>query len=154
MFKLLKLLTTHNPKKRFALECQLMFYYGGKSKFLRKHFQRRLYYVYGCEISPSARIDGSVEFVHPLGVIIGSQAVVEEGCTIYQQVTLGSDFYSDNKMPHVKKRTLIGTGAKLIGDITIGENCIIGANAVVTQSIPDNSVVVGANIIKPKGKLR
>lgn len=150
MLKLFRLLLTRNPKKRFRLECQLMFDYSRRSAFLRKRFQRRLYYVYGCEISPSARIDATVEFVHPLGVVIGSKAVVEEGCTVYQQVTLGSDFTETQKMPYVKRGTLIGAGAKLIGGITVGENCIIGANAVVTKSVPDNSIVVGANVIRPR----
>ncbi|MDA3947318.1 MAG: serine acetyltransferase [Helicobacteraceae bacterium] len=152
MLKLFKLLLTHNPKKRFRLECQLMFDYAKRSSFMRKRFQRRLYYIYGCEISPSAHIDENVEFIHPLGIVIGSKAVVEEGCIIYQQVTLGSDFTDTQKMPYVKKRTLIGAGAKLIGGITIGENCIIGANAVVTRSVPDNSIVVGANKIRSRIK--
>ncbi len=152
MLELFKLLLTHNPKKRFRLECQLMFDYGKRSGFMRKRFQRRLYYIYGCEISPSARIDKTVEFIHPLGIVIGSKAVVEEGCIIYQQVTLGSDFTDMQKMPYVKRGTLIGAGAKLIGGITIGENCVIGANAVVTRSVPDNSIVVGANIVKPRDR--
>jgi serine O-acetyltransferase len=73
--------------------------------------------------------------------------VIEEDCIIYQCVTIGTSFDCDNKMPTIKKGTTISTGAKIIGDITIGRNCIIGANAVVTKDIPDNCTVVGANKI-------
>lgn len=150
MSSIIKLFLTKNPIKRFPMEVQLMLRYAKGPKALRKYFQRRLYYVYACDISHSAKIDASTVFPHPTGIVIGSQAVVEKDCFIYQQVTLGSDFFSDNKMPYVKQNTRIGTGAKLIGNIVIGKNCIIGANAVVTKSVPDDSIVVGSNIIKKR----
>jgi len=150
MALLLKWLTTNNPSKKFALECQLMTLFSGRSKTLRKYFQRRIFYRYSCDISHSANIDSSVSFVHPLCVVIGSNAVIYRGCRIYQGVTLGSNFESDNSMPIVKQNTIVSAGAKLIGGITVGENCIIGANAVVTKDVPDNSVVVGANKILPR----
>ncbi len=128
-----------------------MLYYSRKeSHFLRKRFQRRLYYIYGCEISHTAKIHKSVKFVHPIAVIIGSRAIIDEECKIYQGVTIGSNFNSDGAMPHIKKNTYIGAGAKLIGSITIGENCIVGANAIVTKSIPDNTIVTGSNTIRGK----
>ena len=145
MYKILKLFFTSNPIKRFQMECQLMLYYTKRSRFLRKRFQRRLYYIYSCDISHSAQIHESVTFGHPIGIVIGSNAVIEKNCSIYQNVTIGANFASDNKMPRIKQNTKISAGAKIIGDIIIGENCIIGANAVVTKSIPDNSIVVGAN---------
>ena len=147
MYKILKLFFTSNPIKRFQMECQLMLYYTKRSRFIRKRFQRRLYYIYSCDISHSAQIHESVTFGHPIGIVIGSNAVIEKKCSIYQNVTIGANFASDNKMPRIKQNTKISAGAKIIGDIIIGENCIIGANAVVTKSIPDNSIVVGANKI-------
>lgn len=145
-----QLLTTSKPVRKFNIECQLMFYFKNKSYFLRKFFQRRLYYKYHCEISHMASIHESVQFVHPIAVIIGSQAVIEENCIIYQCVTIGSTFNDDNKMPTIKSGAIISSGAKIIGNITIGKNCIIGANAVVTKSVPDNMVVVGANKMHQK----
>jgi len=68
--------------------------------------------------------------------------LLKKNCTIYQCVTIGSTFNDNNKMPKIKSGTIVSTGAKIIG-----KNCIIGANAVVTKSIPDNSVVIGANKI-------
>ena len=73
--------------------------------------------------------------------------LLKKNCTIYQCVTIGSTFNDNNKMPKIKSGTIVSTGAKIIADIIIGKNCIIGANAVVTKSIPDNSVVIGANKI-------
>jgi len=147
LLKILQLFTINNPIKKFNIEYQLMLYYSNKNKFLRKIFQRRVYYKYNCEISHTAKIDSSVRFVHPIAVVIGSQVKIEKNCIIYQCVTIGTNFNCNNKMPIIKEGTTISTGAKIIGDIVIGENCIIGANAVVTKSIPANSTVINANQI-------
>lgn len=147
IFKILQLFFTNNPINKFNIEYQLMLYYSEKNRFLRKKFQRRIYYIYNCEISHTAKIHKSVKFVHPIAVVVGSQVVIEADCIIYQCVTIGTTFNCNNKMPIVKSGTTISSGAKIIGDITIGNNCIIGANAVVTKSVPNNSVVVGANKI-------
>ena len=147
IFKILKLFATNNPIKKFNLEYQLMLAYSGKNKFLRKYFQRRLYYKYNCEISHTATIDHSVKFVHPIAIVVGSNAKIKKDCIIYQCVTIGTSFNCNNQMPHIKYGTTISTGAKILGAITIGENCIIGANTVVTKSIPANSTVVGTNKI-------
>ncbi len=154
ILKILKLFSTNNPIKKFNLEYQLMLHYSNKNRFLRKYFQRRIYYKYNCEISHTAQIDFSVKFVHPIAVVVGSNAIIEKNCIIYQCVTVGTSFNCNNKMPHIKSGTTISTGAKIIGDITIGENCIIGANAVITKSIPANSVVVGANKILQKSDIK
>jgi serine O-acetyltransferase len=153
MSNLLKLFTTNKPSKSFQLERQLMADFHNKFKPLRKFFQRRLYYKYHCDISHVANIHPSVTFPHPIAIVIGSQATIDENCSIYQNVTIGSNFDSDNTMPTIKANTQIGTGAKLIGDITVGENCMIGANAVVTKSIPNNSIVIGVNNIHPREKI-
>ena len=146
MFKILKLLTTYSPSKRFQLECQLMLHYSRSSRFLRKRFQRRLYYIYGSEISYTAKIDPSVVFFHPQGIFIQSNVIIEKDCIIYQQVTLGRSF-DESGLQTIGSGTKIGAGAKIIGGISIGRNCTIGANSVITRSVPDNSTVVGVNRI-------
>ncbi len=78
ILKMLKLLTTNNPIKKFNLEYQLMLGYSNKNRFLRKYFQRRIYYKYNCEISHTAKIDYSVKFVHPIAVVIGSNVIIEK----------------------------------------------------------------------------
>ncbi|ANU37722.1 DapH/DapD/GlmU-related protein [Vibrio scophthalmi] len=142
---LIKWMATSNPIKKFSLEIQLMRWGKVNSRPIRKYFQRRIFYKYNCDISHSADIHPSVIFPHPTGVVIGSNAVVEEGCFIYQQVTIGGNFESDNSMAHVKKDTHLGTGAKIIGGIEIGSNCRVGANAVITKNLQANSLAVGVN---------
>lgn len=148
LFKILSLFRTKDPKTRISIECQLMLSYSQKgNRFLRKLFQRRIYYKYGCEISHLANIDPSVTFRHPIAIVIGSNVVLEKNVTIYQGVTLGSNVLSSNEMPTVKEGAIICAGAKVIGGVTIGKNSIVGANTTVTKSIPDNATVVGTNIL-------
>ena len=146
MFRLfIKWLTTSDPSRKFRAELDLMFWGAVHSNFIRKRFQRRIFYIYNCDISHSAEIHSSVLFLHPCGIVIGSQTKIEEGCRIYQQVTIGSNFDSDNAMAYVANNSYIGAGAKLIGGIKIGNNCYIGANAVVTKDVAANHSVVGSN---------
>lgn len=96
------------------------------------------------EIHPGARIGKGVFIDHGSGVVIGETAVVGDDCTIYQGVTLGGTALEPVKRhPTVGDRVIIGSGAKVLGNITIGSDTRIGANAVVTKSVKDHSVVVG-----------
>lgn len=142
---LLRWLKTSEPSRKFRAEVDLMYWGAKYSRFVRKYFQRRIFYIYNCDISHLSKIHSSVIFPHPCGVVIGSKANIAAGCRIYQQVTIGSNFDSDNSMAYINKNTFIGSGAKLIGGIEIGVNCYIGANAVVTKSFPANSSIVGNN---------
>lgn len=91
-------------------------------------------------------IKGPVNFLHgTYGVFISGAATIGKNCTIYQQVTIGSNMLIDSKKigsPTIGNNCLIGAGAKIIGNITIGNNCRIGANTVVTKNLPANSVIV------------
>ncbi|MDD9174937.1 serine acetyltransferase [Aliivibrio sp. S2TY2] len=146
---IIKWLFTSNPIKKFRAELDLMFWGTSHCKIIRKYFQRRIFYVYNCDISHVAEIHPSVMFPHPCGIVIGSQAKIEENCRIYHQVTLGGNFDSTNNMPQIKRGSLIGSGAKLLGGITIGENCIIGANAIVTKNVGNDITVIGFNKKSP-----
>jgi serine O-acetyltransferase len=143
---LFKAAFTNTPSKKFKLYCDLMFWGQKNSRLIRKHYQRRIFYIFNCEISNQAAICSTTFYPHPCGIIIGSAVVVESGCSIYQHVTLGSNFNKPG-MPFIEKDCTIGAGARIIGDIRIGKNSIIGANAVVTKSVPANSVVIGHNQI-------
>lgn len=136
---------TSDPSKKFRAELDLMYWGAKNSRLVRKYFQRRLFYIYNCEISHNAQIHPSVLFGHPTGVVIGSNVVVGADCRIYQQVTLGANLTSNNEMPSIGKGSIVGAGAKIIGPVTIGEHCLIGANAVVTKNVPSYSVVGGTN---------
>ncbi len=91
-------------------------------------------------------IKGPINFLHgTYGVFISGGAIIGTNCTIYQQVTIGSNMLIDSKglgSPTIGDNCLIGAGAKIIGNITVGNNCRIGANAVVAKDLPDNSVIV------------
>ena len=79
------------------------------------------------------------------GIFISAGARVENGCTIFQQVTIGSNTMRGSKKcgaPVIGERVYIGAGAKIIGGITIGNDVRIGANCIVTEDIPANSTVV------------
>jgi serine O-acetyltransferase len=107
------------------------------------------------DIHPAATIGRRVFIDHAIGVVIGATAIVEDDVLIYQGVTLGGVSLDKGKRhPTIKSNVVIGSGAKVLGNITIGINCKIGANSVVVCDVPDNSTAVGvpAKIIKRDNK--
>jgi serine O-acetyltransferase len=100
--------------------------------------------VTGIEIHPAARIGDALFIDHGMGVVIGETAEVGHNVTMYQGVTLGgTGFACGKRHPTVEDNVTIGSGAKLLGPITIGHGAKIGANAVVIHDVPPNSTVVG-----------
>ncbi len=98
----------------------------------------------GVEIHPAAVLGSGVFIDHAMGVVIGETAQVGDDVTIYQGVTLGGTSLNHGKRhPTIGSRVIIGSGAKVLGPITIGDDSRIGANAVVLKSVPPGSVVVG-----------
>ena len=98
----------------------------------------------GIEIHPGARIGHSFFIDHGMGVVIGETAEVGDNVTLYHGVTLGGTSLQKGKRhPTIENDVVIGAGAKVLGNIVIGERSRIGANAVVVKSVPANSVVVG-----------
>ncbi|RQW01383.1 glycosyltransferase, partial [candidate division KSB1 bacterium] len=96
----------------------------------------------GISIPAEAEIGKGLRIHHFGGIIFHSHVKMGEHCTIYHEVTLG-DKGGWGEPPRVGNNVLIGTGAKVLGEIIIGDNVLIGANAVVTRSVPDNAIVVG-----------
>jgi serine O-acetyltransferase len=100
--------------------------------------------VTGIEIHPSARIGEGLFIDHGAGVVIGETADIGNDVTLYQGVTLGgTGFQTGKRHPTVEDNVTIGSGAKLLGPITIGHGAKIGANSVVITDVPPNSTVVG-----------
>jgi serine O-acetyltransferase len=98
----------------------------------------------GIEIHPSARIGRGLFIDHGTGVVIGETADIGNDVTLYQGVTLGgTGFATGKRHPTVQDNVTIGSGAKLLGPITIGHGAKIGANSVVITDVPPNSTVVG-----------
>ena len=100
--------------------------------------------VTGIEIHPAARIGCGLFIDHGAGVVIGETAEIGDNVTLYQGVTLGgTGFATGKRHPTVQDNVTIGSGAKLLGPITIGHGAKIGANSVVITDVPPNSTVVG-----------
>jgi len=98
----------------------------------------------GVEIHPAARIGAGLFIDHGMGVVIGETAQLGDDVTLYQGVTLGgTGFATGKRHPTVEDNVTIGSGAKLLGPITIGHGSKIGANSVVIHDVPANSTVVG-----------
>jgi serine O-acetyltransferase len=98
----------------------------------------------GIEIHPAARIGQGLFIDHGAGVVIGETADIGDEVTLYQGVTLGgTGFATGKRHPTVQDNVTIGSGAKLLGPITIGHGAKIGANSVVITDVPPNSTVVG-----------
>src|SRR6266545_2548129 len=98
----------------------------------------------GIEIHPAARIGDGLFVDHGMGVVIGETAELGDDVTLYQGVTLGgTGFATGKRHPTVQDNVTIGSGAKLLGPITVGHGAKIGANSVVITDVPPNSTVVG-----------
>jgi serine O-acetyltransferase len=100
--------------------------------------------VTGIEIHPAAQVGEGLFIDHGNGVVVGETAEIGENVTLYQGVTLGgTGFATGKRHPTVQDNVTIGSGAKLLGPITIGHGAKIGANSVVIHDVPPNSTVVG-----------
>lgn len=100
--------------------------------------------VTGIEIHPAARIGAGLFIDHGAGVVIGETADIGNDVTLYQGVTLGgTGFATGKRHPTVQDNVTIGSGAKLLGPITVGHGAKIGANSVVITDVPPNCTVVG-----------
>ena len=98
----------------------------------------------GIEIHPGATIGKGLFIDHGMGVVIGETAVLGENVTLFQGVTLGGTGKERGRRhPTIGNNVVIGTGAKVLGNITVGNDSMVGANAVVIRDVPEHSTVVG-----------
>lgn len=123
----------------------------GRSLRTRKLCCKKLSVKYGVTASIHTKIGKDLEIAHFNGLVIGHGAVIGDNCKLYQQVTIGR---KNNKYPTIGKNVVIYAGAKVLGDIRIGDNAVIGANAVVIKDVPDYGVAVGvpARVINTRCK--
>ncbi|WP_164670656.1 serine O-acetyltransferase [Virgibacillus doumboii] len=129
-------------------------------------FNRRLFFIArvisqvsrfftGIEIHPGAKIGRKFFIDHGMGVVIGETCEIGDNVTIFQGVTLGGTGKEKGKRhPTVKNNAMISTGAKVLGNITIGESSKVGGGSVVLKDVPDHSTVVGVpgRVVKQNGE--
>lgn len=124
-------------------------------KILARFLSQVARFLTGIEIHPGATIGKRLFIDHGMGVVIGETAIIGDDCTLYQGVTLGGvgiGQYQVKRHPTLKDGVTIFSGAKIIGNVTIGEKSIIGAMAVVLDDIPSCCTAVGipAHIVRKK----
>jgi len=109
----------------------------------------------GIEIHPGAKIGRRLFIDHGMGVVIGETAIVGDDVTLYQGVTLGGTGKEHGKRhPTIEDDVVVGGGAKILGNITVGKNSRVGAGSVVLRNVPEHSTIVGVpgHIIFREGK--
>jgi len=108
-------------------------------------------FLTGIEIHPAAKIGKNFFIDHGMGVVIGETSIIGDNVTLYHSVTLGGiapsvksqEQRGIKRHPTLKNNTVIGSGAQILGPIVVDENAKVGANAVVTNDVPPNAVMVG-----------
>jgi serine O-acetyltransferase len=160
-----------DPAARNAGSVEILAGWGGVQAILVHRFAHALHHagvpvlptvlayasrvITGVEIHPAAQIGKDFFIDHGSGVVIGETARVGNRVTIYQGVTLGgTGFQAGKRHPTVQDNVTIGSGAKLLGPITIGHGAKVGANTVVISDVPPNSTVVGnpGHIVRVDGR--
>lgn len=122
--------------------------YAGRIPVVGTFVRRVVWYgttiAFGCHIDPKCQIGGGIHFPHPTGIVMGGETIVGCRVKILQGVTLGIGGGDEDKScPRVEDGVAIFAGAKVLGNITIGQNARIGANAVVLRSVPAGHAAVG-----------
>lgn len=126
-------------------------------KVLGRFISQFARFITGIEIHPGAKIGKRLFIDHGMGVVIGETTIIGNDCIIYQGVTLGGVGTVDvngKRHPTLQNRVMVSAGAKIIGDVTIGHDSIVGAQSVVVNNVPSHCTVVGipAYIVKQNGK--
>ena len=120
------------------------FFYIRKHYFIARFLSERAKRKTGIEIHPGAVIGNNLFIDHGTGIVIGETTIIKDNVTIYHGVTLGGRGLDKGKRhPTIGNNVIIGCGAKILGNINIGDNVKIGANSVVLKDVIDNATIVG-----------
>ncbi|HHP7245721.1 MAG TPA: serine O-acetyltransferase, partial [Elainellaceae cyanobacterium] len=153
-----RIIFERDPAARNWLE--VLFCYPGLQALILHRFSHRLYqlrlpliprlmshiarFLTGIEIHPGAQVGRGVCIDHGMGVVIGETAIIGDYCLIYQGVTLGGTGKESGKRhPTLGANVVVGAGAKVLGNLQIGDNVRIGAGSVVLRDVPSDCTVVG-----------
>ena len=132
------------------------FFYTKKRFFIARLISQVSRFLTQIEIHPGAQIGDGILIDHGSGVVIGETAIIGDRVTIYQGATIGAtgNEKTFKRHPTIGSDVIIGSGAKVLGPVTIGYNVKVGANSVVLQDVPSNSTAVGIPAqIKTRRKL-
>jgi len=141
---LIEVLTSYPGIKAVLLYRVAHFFWGIGMPFIPKYISDIARELTGIEIHPGAVIGSEFFIDHGSGVVIGETTIIGDNCTIYSGVVLGgTSLKKEKRHPTIGDNVVIGTGAKILGPITVSDNVRIGANSVVVNDVPSNSVVVG-----------
>lgn len=125
------------------------FLWHNQRQSLALYIQSRNSIVSGVDIRPAAQIGQGVMFDHATGIVVGETAVIEDNVSILQGVTLGgTGKVGGNRHPKVRSHVMIGSGAKILGNIEIGEGAKVGAGSVVLQAVAPCTTVAGVPAVK------
>ncbi len=165
MFEVVRAFRRYDPAAKSDLEV-LLLYPGVKAIFF--HRLAHFFYIYkfffwarlvselsrwitGIEIHPGAKIGRRLVIDHGMGVVIGETAEIGDDCIIFHGVTLGGTRFKPTKRhPTIGHRVLIGTGAKILGPITIGDGSRIAANSLVMKDLPPHTQCSGIVVNEDK----
>ena len=151
----LEIMLLYNGYKAVRSHRKAYWCYHHGFKLLARYISQRCVRRTGIEIHPAAPIGRRLFIDHGTGVVIGETTIIGDDCTIYQGVTLGGTGKDTGKRhPTLGNHVMVGSGAKVLGPITIGDNVRIAAGAVVLQDIPEDSTAVGvpARVVRRKGE--
>jgi serine O-acetyltransferase len=168
MINLIRAYLKYDPATKSALE--VLFLYPGIKAVMLHRLAHHLHlakvpffpravselsrFLTGIDIHPGAKIGRNLIIDHGMGVVIGETAVIGNDCLIYHGVTLGGvDLNPVKRHPTLQDGVVVGAGAKILGNITIGAHSRIGANSVVIKDVPPNSTATGipAKIVDQRG---
>lgn len=113
-------------------------------KSLALYLQNRISEVFGVDVHPAARVGKGIFIDHATSVVIGETAVVEDNVSMLHEVTLGgTGKISGDRHPKVRHGVMIGAGAKILGNVEVGEGAKVGAGSVVLDDVPPHHTVAG-----------
>jgi len=108
-----------------------------------KIFQLLIFFLFNCYIPSQIKIGKGCKIGHRgIGVVINKEATLGNNVLIRAHITIGKKD-PDKPAPKIGNNVVLGDGSKILGDITVGDNVIVGANAVVVKNVADNSIIVG-----------
>jgi serine O-acetyltransferase len=168
MINLIRAYLKYDPATKSSLE--VLFLYPGLKAVMLHRLAHNMYkagvpffpraisefsrFLTGIDIHPGAKIGKNLIIDHGMGVVIGETAVIGDDCLIYHGVTLGGvDLNPVKRHPTLMNGVVVGAGAKILGNIVIGECSRVGANSVVIKDVPSHTTVTGipAKVVNQKG---